>query len=280
MQCFKDSLLYNLATAIWGWHDIFVFVLLAIVVLAIGLHGGQPAWPAVFAMCVSNVVTMRIVFGGGFALTLDVMEHMDTSNPHAIKENVRSGWTNGAVVSALLLTMGAPLLQVSFDDSDGQSTIQGLYVGSAWTAVGFAVMGVVQPVYALVYTDHLSTNDTVKFLVCNPWTVGNPLLCIPMATLWFFVALSLWTLHEHGALLGAYAFCMTGWAIWNLLGSACAMSSWTPSTPMPTVLGGSSNPINAKLKSLQKHLGECAAASEQSGPQSDSVKLTTANPAL
>ena len=222
-----------------GQHDTFVFLPLAVVSLMMGLNG-TPTYFVVCALSLACFVNMRLIFGPvGHALATDVIEHMH-ADPSMIKENLRSGWSNSALVSALFLTICVPMVQADAPE-DASEENDFLYRMCCCIAVAFSLMGVLQPVFALMYTDHLSAIHTVRFMFCHTWCLGNPMGCTASGFLWTLVALCVWLYGAHSSAALVFCTCITLWAGWNFCGSTRAFSRWKPSTPIPAYVRESSS---------------------------------------
>jgi hypothetical protein len=214
-----------------GQHDVFVFIPLAVVSLVMGMNGSSIHF-VLLALSLACFINMRLLFGSiGHALATDVIEHMH-EDPSMIKENLRSGWSNSALVSALFLTICVPMVQSEAPENASEE-VDFLYRMCSCVAVAFSLMGVLQPVFALLYTDHLSAIHTVRFMFCHTWCLGNPMGCTASGFLWTLIALCVWLYGAHGSPALVFSTCITLWASWNFLGATRAFSKWHPTSPIP-----------------------------------------------
>lgn len=219
-----------------GLHDVLVFIPSAVAWFIIAATNNWRSHQMVMsAMSLGFVLNARLVFGPfGSAIANDVIQHYDASMDDT-KGNLRSTWTNTALVSALLLTVCLPMLQdENVAELCGTDSLAPLaYSACCFVAVGFSLLGVLQPSFALIYTDNLSARDTLMFLLCNPWSMGNPLACTASGVIWIFGALSIWTTCAHGIEAGIFGSTIAAWALWTFVGSVMAYSGWHPEHGAP-----------------------------------------------
>eukprot|EP00966_Prymnesium_polylepis_P088584 2050147-Prymnesium_polylepis.1 len=172
-------------------------------------------------MLLAMLITVRIVAGFGKTLMSDVLTNADiTEMSVSAKANLREGWKNTSIVCALILGASLSLMEWPVE-SDMASA---LYLCSAMNTLGLSIMGVLQPSFALMYTDHLSVATTINFVLCYPWTIGNPLLCMGLACLWLLCTLTIWLVSERGAIVGVYACCIALWVLWYTAGTIKLMA--------------------------------------------------------
>jgi hypothetical protein len=90
-------------------------------------------------------------------------------------------------------------------------------------------------VFALVYTDHLTPSAAVNFVVCFPWSIGNPILCCVFSLFWLFGALTFWLLETAGTVVGIFSFVTWGWVSWAMAAFISEFAAYTPSTKQEEV---------------------------------------------
>jgi len=222
-------------------QDVVIFVPAVIAIAVCGslqpIHGGAQnasavedttdnhiaweTWPAVITMLLAMLITVRIVAGSGLLLMSDVLANADIAGLSVnAKANLREGWKNTSIVCALILGASLSLMEWPVESDMANA----LYLCSAMNTLGLSLMGVLQPSFALMYTDHLSVAATMNFVLCYPWTIGNPMLCMGLACLWLLCTLTIWLVSERGAIVGVYACCIALWVLWYTAGTIKLMS--------------------------------------------------------
>ena len=214
-----------------GWQDLAVFLPMSIVAAVIWALG-DTSYAPVCIIGMACVLNKRLLFGVvGAIVAKDVCEHLQ-GQPSEIKENLRAGWTNSAVVSALFLTICLPMTQADVPEDTSEDT-EFVYRACSVIATGLALMGLLQACFALTYTDHLVAMDAVRFMVCYPWSVGNPICCTASSFAWALVAQCTWLYTALGMRAVVISGCVAVWTLWNFFATVRCYSTWTPSTPVP-----------------------------------------------
>ena len=143
-------------------------------------------------------------------INMDVMEHCE---PTGIKEAAKNSWTNIGVVSALVLTMVVAMMQVDHIEPVGftltareMTHLQHTYVALSVVSMVFNLMTMMSCVMNISYIDPLTEVNAMKFFIDCPDTIGNPIVYMYLALIFFQLSLSVWVLGKYGLALGLTTF--------------------------------------------------------------------------
>ena len=189
---------------------------------------------------VLNIIFYRLCVPLQYRLAEDLFENIDLSTD--VKENVRSSWTNTALVSALLLTFAFPMAQVNDPMIN--------YLCATVSAIVSAIVSMLVPTITLLYTEHLSTDDAINFFLCYCWTITLPIVYTGVSALWLLIALGLWMGNQYGAIIGVYAFVSLAWCFWRVAQVWVVCSDFAPEDKPVPARGGKWNPYNRATKVL------------------------------
>ena len=207
----------------------FVPLLITCFILALVLSSSQ--WWMTFAIISVFYINVALVYGPlGKLFAMDILEHMNVDAIDTIKENIRSGWTNTALMCALMVTVSLPMVQIpQVDITEDPTSLSVIgYRLCTLGATAFSMMGVIQPSLALVFTDTMSPHDTLKFVMCQPWTLGNPLGSALSSVMWTFFSLVMWAICDGTEHMIVFAGCIVLWLSWNLCASVRFIARWHP----------------------------------------------------
>ena len=179
------------------------------------------------------IVTARIAsYLGGMVLPADILEQMDVTKLEDVKSNLRATWTNSALVGALLLTFAFPMAQVDFSDfeptTDAAQLFQAMYPCACLVSIAFAALGTLSPTVALLYTDHLGPESTMRMVMCHPWCMGNPFAYVLAAFVWLLVSLTIWMFCVYGAETCIFAMVCMVYCLWSIMGQMVPLSMFEP----------------------------------------------------
>ncbi|CAE8641033.1 unnamed protein product [Polarella glacialis] len=150
-------------------------------------------------------------------LTMDVLQELQSTKD--IRSAVRDIWTQLGLVSALVLTLVFQMLQTNLPDDAGMN-LQHVYVGLCGGAVITCLLTTTECIILLVYTEHLSDANALRFIICFPGSIGGPVVKNFMSYLFAVLGLISWVLAQYtlaaaaglglGALI-ALVFVLVSW---------------------------------------------------------------------
>ena len=235
-----------------GNQDLFLFVPLAIIFgysayNAYDKSSEKGDWlrtenaeKSVCIFSVLNIVIYRLSVPLQYRLAEDLFDNIDLHTD--VKQNVRSSWTNTALVSALFLTFAFPMAQVDNPKID--------YLCATVSAIVSAIVSMLVPTITLLYTEHLSTDDAINFFLCYCWTITLPIVYTGVSALWLLIALGLWVANQYGMSIGVYAFVSLAWCFWRVTQVWIVCSDFAPQDRPVPARGGKWNPYNRATKIL------------------------------
>eukprot|EP00966_Prymnesium_polylepis_P161319 3728233-Prymnesium_polylepis.1 len=195
----------TILTNAFNLQDVFIFLPLSILFLILSSSGSCDHHKGYGAVIVglATLATGRIAaFLGGVIFPADLLEQMDVTHAPDLKANLRSTWTNSALLGALLLSFAFPMAQVDFSDfeptNDSARLFQAMYPMASFVAVAFAALGTLSPTIALLYSNQLNPKTTILMVLCHPWTLGNAFAYVLASFVWLLIALIFWEIQSAG----------------------------------------------------------------------------------
>lgn len=146
---------------------------------------------------------------GNAGITLDVLENLKSID--RAKDTIRNIYTNVSLVSALLLTIACSMLFLTQDmPLKTQPIMVHAYVATTAFAVIQLLWATVECVGHLVYTEALSSPDTIRYVISWTGSIGGPINHL----MWGLASLCLgavqWTLAVHSVAAAAGVASMSG----------------------------------------------------------------------
>lgn len=261
---------------LFGCQDLALFLPLLIWMATEGRKQGEDgdqiaesSWYAVVIMSILAIISARIAFGVGFLVSVDLCQHFYVDqlkvDANVVKDNFRSGWTNCALVGALLLTFAFPMAQVEltsvYDDPNipvpaldhsSDKALRMAYPCACLVAIAFSSFSVLHPVFSLLYTDHLKPSDVLQVVLVHPWLIGNPIMCIFGAFMWLVIALCIWLRLAYGPHVFAFGVCVGIWIAWATYGVLYPLSAFDPKKDKP--VQGTKTPFGRAVGQLMQQV--------------------------
>lgn len=148
-------------------------------------------------------------------ITLDVLENMKTVS--TCKECVRNIFTNLAIVAALIMTIAfamlflADHLEVIDDDDEVLWLVAHGFIAATGYACLQSMRAMVESVLNLIYTEALTSEEIIRFLIHGPGAIGAPVIAIIFSMVSILVASALYILglYSVAAATGFLVLCVS-----------------------------------------------------------------------
>ena len=161
------------------------------------------------------------------AVSRDIYEHyVDQKGGVALKESLKSNWTNMGVVGALTLTIQYQMLQDNIDEPE--SLMVQAYIFFVWVGILSSTMGILLASLAHMYVEPLDDAQTIDFISYNKSMPSWPTLWVLNSWLVTLIASVLYIWFSYKLILGYTAACLT---VGMLLVSSpyiIGLSKWEP----------------------------------------------------
>ena len=158
-------------------------------------------WWLSLAVIGVNVIGLVILITYSYSVSLDVLEERDESQD--IKSAIKESLANVALVSALILTISIPMLQVDLEDK--LASLSFMYASSIMSSAVYAASATCLSAFAILYFGQLPTSAVASFIMKDPRIVGYPLLSLVASVTYMIIGIVLWLLIEYGYVMACTA---------------------------------------------------------------------------
>lgn len=147
--------------------------------------------------------------GGNAGITLDVLENLKSID--RAKDTIRNIYTNVSLISALLLTIACSMLFLTQDvPLKTQTMLVHAYVATTSFAVIQLLWATVECVGHLVYTEALSSPDTIRYVISWTGSIGGPINHLIWGLASLCLAAVQWALLVHSLAAAGGVASMSG----------------------------------------------------------------------
>ena len=148
-------------------------------------------------------------------LGADLIEEM--SNGVSLKENMRTGFKNAGIVSALLLSIDVNMMQINCPyGGNGQTISWQLYQGSCFMSAGLSLQSVVASSVGLMYTSGFSEYQNKVFLLKNPGQISYSIACMIVASILSIFQTTLYMTFSSGPYMFTFVPIAASLVVYNL----------------------------------------------------------------